>query len=205
MAAQAAKETGSGAANLQLGPAPGPPRPERPASVTYAGQELPIVRCVDGATIWSDRDGRNGESHHKLRSVPLKLKGCFLAQLPVRVKGPVTLQLREAATVFVCFAGGGRDGGLTPMLLANGWRRETTLEGFDWNSPGIDWKKVEKFAVVLSKVAPADFSGDLLPFPQLSKPHQTGRMHLKDLTCCILIRFRSPKWHPPGCGNPNTG
>ena len=26
------------------------------------------------ATIWSDRDGRNGESHHKLRSVPLKLK-----------------------------------------------------------------------------------------------------------------------------------
>jgi len=47
-AAQAAKETGSGAANLQLGPAPGPPRPERPASVTYAGQELPIVRCVDG-------------------------------------------------------------------------------------------------------------------------------------------------------------
>jgi len=40
----------------------------------------------------------------------------------VRVKGPVTLQLREAATVFVCFAGGGRDGGLTPMLLANGVR-----------------------------------------------------------------------------------
>ena len=74
------------------------------------------------------------------------------------------------------------------VYIYTGWRRETTLEGFDWNSPGIDWKKVEKFAVVLSKAAPADFSGDLLPFPQLSQPRQTGRIHLKDLTCCILIR-----------------
>ena len=105
-------------------------------TVSFRGKNIPHIPCCNGATIWSDRDGKDHHRrHYKVRNLPRVLQAhTRLFQLPHRVDEAIVMRCSAGTpcTVYALFLPN-RTGGLPEALespMHGGWLSEPI--NFDW-------------------------------------------------------------------------
>ena len=127
---------------------------------TVSGEANTISVIQDGVHAWNDRA-------YTLRNVPPELVGDWLAQLPHRSKGSITVSpgkpcAGSMARVYVAVSENFRDGRLTRSLPAASWTRPSFAENrMSWDQfplRAIFYKDVPKG----SSIALPDLQGECL-------------------------------------------